>query len=183
MVDVVEHLVPGIRRPRPDPDGRPPSEHELETLLRAAASVPDHGLLRPWRFIVISGEARQKFGDALAADVAETGGAEPLIERARQRAFGAPAHIALIVSPRESRIPEWEQEISAGCCGYAIILAATGLGLGAAWKSVDDRGGPALRALFGADEHESILGWIGVGSPRADIGRGDRLAEIAVTVL
>jgi nitroreductase len=42
--------------------GPGPSQHELETILRSALRAPDHGRLRPWRFIVISGADREQFG-------------------------------------------------------------------------------------------------------------------------
>ncbi len=47
------------------PDGGP-SDAEIDTLLTIAARVPDHGKLVPWRFIVFTGDARQRAGDALA---------------------------------------------------------------------------------------------------------------------
>ena len=183
---VVEHLMPGIRRPRPDPNGRPPTDAELDVLLHAAVSVPDHGLLRPWRFVVISGEARDRFGDALASDAAVVDDTPAMTDRARRKAFASPMHVLVLASPRESNIPEWEQEASAACCGYAMILAATALGLGAVWKSTSLRDGDALRHLLAADEHERVLGWIGLGSP-ADSAesrpRSDPGLEMPVTVL
>jgi nitroreductase len=33
--------------------------------------VPDHRGLRPWRFVVVTGDAREAFGDALADAAAE----------------------------------------------------------------------------------------------------------------
>ncbi len=44
-----------------------PSESELELILTAAARVPDHKKLVPWRFILFQGEARAAFGEVLAA--------------------------------------------------------------------------------------------------------------------
>ena len=54
----------------------------------------------------------------------------------RGKAFAAPCAVMLIASPRlESNVPEWEQVASASCTGYAVVLGATALGLGAVWKS------------------------------------------------
>ena len=39
-----------------------PDEAELETILRAAMRAPDHGRLRPWRFVVIAGDRRELLG-------------------------------------------------------------------------------------------------------------------------
>src|SRR6188508_2243959 len=43
-----------------------PSKKQLADILQAAARVPDHGKLFPWRFIVIEGKARARAGDILA---------------------------------------------------------------------------------------------------------------------
>jgi nitroreductase len=163
---LLHRLASPTRRPRPSTQGRPPTDNELEWLLRAATAVPDHGGLRPWRFVVVSGQARQRLGDALAADRATT--PEPpaaAIEKARGKAFAAPCLIVVIASPNSaSNVPEWEQVTSAACCGYALVLAADALGLGAVWKSTPLRDGAALRALCAMTEGEQLLGWVNVGS-------------------
>ena len=46
----------------PAPDGR-----DLELILDLGLRAPDHGRLRPWRFVLIRGEARTAFADRLVA--------------------------------------------------------------------------------------------------------------------
>ncbi len=46
-----------------------PSEAELRQILTAAARVPDHKKLVPWRFVLFQGEARAAFGKILADDL------------------------------------------------------------------------------------------------------------------
>ncbi|HWP87307.1 MAG TPA: nitroreductase family protein, partial [Burkholderiales bacterium] len=43
-----------------------PTQEELDTILRSALRAPDHGRLRPWHFIVITGEGRTRLGSLLA---------------------------------------------------------------------------------------------------------------------
>src|SRR5499427_8936684 len=43
-----------------------PSQDEIEQILTAAARVPDHKKLVPWRFLLFQGEARKEFGTVLA---------------------------------------------------------------------------------------------------------------------
>jgi nitroreductase len=154
-----------VRYP-PAPDGTAPTDEELAVLLQAAASVPDHGGLRPWRFVVVRDEARHRFGAALATDclTARPDAAPAMVDKARRKAFAAPVIVVIIASPHlESNVPVWEQVASAACCGYAIVLAAQGLGLGAVWKSTAQRDGDDLRSLFAIADHEQLLGWINVG--------------------
>jgi nitroreductase len=82
----------------------------------------------------------------------------------------------LIASPRlESNVPEWEQVASASCTGYAVVLGATALGLGAVWKSANVLDTEPVRALFGVAAHERLLGWVNVGPP-GDPSRKKRAA-------
>jgi len=50
-----------------DITGPGPSAVEIDTLLRIASRVPDHGKLAPWRFVVFEGEARARASEAIAA--------------------------------------------------------------------------------------------------------------------
>jgi nitroreductase len=44
-----------------------PDDASLAEILRAAMRAPDHGKLKPWRFIVLRGDARKRFGEVMAA--------------------------------------------------------------------------------------------------------------------
>ena len=47
--------------------GPGPTAAELDVIIATATRVPDHGKLRPWRFIVFEGDARLKAGAAIEA--------------------------------------------------------------------------------------------------------------------
>jgi len=142
-----------------------PTRGELERVLLAAGTVPDHGLLRPFRFVVVEGEGRARFGDALAATAAERRPDLPAVglEKVRAKAFRSPTIVVLIASPKSGKIETWEQNATAACAGYAIVLAAHALGLGAVWKSVPFTKGKALAETLGLADGEEMLGWIHLG--------------------
>jgi nitroreductase len=144
-----------------------PTPEQLELLLQAATTVPDHSNLRPWRFVVVPSDGRARFGDALAAAVAQANPdvTDPVLEKVRQKAFVAPMLIALVASPRPSKVAEWEQVASASCTGYAIALAAHALGLGAIWKTSPVTEGTVLAEVLGMGEADRFLGWVNVGTP------------------
>ena len=165
--------------PRPEParGGRPPDEASLARILGAATTVPDHGGLRPWRFAVIKGPGQERFGQALVDGLHQLRGSdvpEAAVVKMRGKSTAAPCAVMVISSPTlESNVPEWEQEVSASCTGYAMVLAACALGLGAVWKSAAVLEAPAMRELFVLRPHERLLGWINLGSP-AELGRKAR---------
>jgi len=161
-------------RPEPEPDGEAPSEAHLEQILATATTVPDHGDLEPWRFAVCTGPGRDRFARALVSGLREMKGPDvpdAVVAKMRGKAFAAPCSVVLIASPDPtSNVDVWEQVVSASCTGYAVVLAATGLGYGAVWKSAGVLGTGPVRALFGLGAHESLLGWVNVGTP-APLGR------------
>ncbi len=163
------------RRSVPNVAEPAPTDEQLRAILAAATTVPDHGQLRPWRFVVVAGAARDVFGDALVASAQERA-ASPLpaaaTDKLRGTAYVAPLLVAVIASPKPSpKVPEWEQIASASCTGYALVLAAHALGVGAVWKSASVLDGTALRAAFGLIDGERLLGWINLGAPVHEVDR------------
>jgi nitroreductase len=163
------------RRSAPALVNPPPSDAELETILRAATTVPDHGTLRPWRFVVVSGDARKRFGDALAASVKQARPDSPpeALVKPRLKAFVAPLFVVIVFSPKDDgKTPEWEQMVSAGLTGYAMLLAAESLGLAAGWKSSHHLEGDDLRELLRLGPREQVLGWINLGHMPEKVAAG-----------
>ena len=161
-------------RAEPTRDGLAPDDQSLARILQVATTVPDHGGLRPWRFAVIAGAGRDRFGQALVDSLHDERGPdlpEAMVAKMRGKAFAAPCAVVLIASPQPgSNVPEWEQVASASCTGYAVVLAAVALGFGAVWKSAAVLGAAPVRALFGLSDHEQLLGWVNLGTP-GELGR------------
>jgi nitroreductase len=153
------------RRSAPALDEPGPTRDELERMLLATTTVPDHGLLRPFRFVIAEGDGRGRLGDALAATAAEHKPDMPAakLEGVRAKAFRSPTSIVIIYSPKPGKVEDWEQKATAACAGYAIVLAAHALGVGAVWKSVPFTKGAALTETLGLEPGEEMLGWIHLG--------------------
>lgn len=148
-----------------------PNAEQLDTILRAATTVPDHGELHPYRFVVVTGDGRERLGNALAAAAREQRPDLPPagFEKVRKKAFAAPMLVVIIASPQhDMKIPEWEQVVAASCTGYAMVLAAHVLGVGAIWKTSPFLEGRELREVLGMNEHDRILGWINLGAAEKD---------------
>src|ERR1700742_4336128 len=69
-----------------------PDVGALELIFASAAAAPDHGRLRPFRFIVIEGDGLGRFGDLLASFLRRQHPttSEEALQRERQKAFRAP---------------------------------------------------------------------------------------------
>lgn len=159
------------RRTAPLLEGPEPTPAELQRILRAATLAPDHKLQRPWRFVVVRGEARELFGIAHAQAAKERDPAIPpdMEAKLHGKPLRAPLLVALIASPKPgSKVPLWEQHASMAAAAQNMCLAAHALGLGSAWKSSSLCDLPPVRKLFAMADHESFFGWIDFGHPPSD---------------
>ncbi|MCY7416986.1 MAG: nitroreductase family protein [Chloroflexi bacterium] len=149
-----------------------PTDQQLASILRAAASVPDHNKLRPYRFVVIRGEARQRFGAALAAAAVAAGADDITIGKARRKPFFGPLLVAIIASPvTHDSVPVWEQVATASLTGYAMVLAAAAVDVGAVWKSGRHLDEAPVTRLLDMGPDERLLGWINMGTVPLREGR------------
>lgn len=69
-----------------------PTTEQLHALLSLAAAAPDHGLLTPWRFIIVPADQRHRLAEvfALALIDRDPGATLEQIEAAREKAHRAP---------------------------------------------------------------------------------------------
>ena len=67
-----------------------PNSEQLNNIIKAGLRACDHRCLRPWEFIVISGDARQAFGDLMVAAKEAADGEKlsvELAEKVRKKRF------------------------------------------------------------------------------------------------
>jgi nitroreductase len=144
-----------------------PDDAALGLILESGTRAADHGLLRPWRFIVIRSDDRAQFGDLLADHLRRTKGSvsDEALDRERRKAFRAPliVVVAAIVTT-DGKIPQIEQVLSAGAAAQNMLHAAFALGFNAVWKT----GGPAyddhVKASLGLEPKDAIVGFLYVGT-------------------
>lgn len=147
-----------------------PDEGALALMLASAVRAPDHGRLRPWRFIIIQGEGRARFGALLAEHARRNRPALSVenLERERQKAFRAPliVVVAAITSPA-AKIPVIEQVLSAGAAAHGLLLAALALGFNAVWKTGDAAYDDIVKSELELEAKDAIVGFLYVGTEAA----------------
>lgn len=145
-----------------------PSAAELAQILGAAAHAPDHGQLRPWRFVLVPEAARTALADMFAQALRERdpGAATEQIEQAREKAYRAPVLMLAVVDGHcgDPAIDLAERMVSAGCAVQNMLLMATALGYGSALTSGKALKAGSLRTLFALASGEHALCFISVGT-------------------
>lgn len=146
-----------------------PTAAELENIMQAALRSPDHGAIKPWRFLTIQGEGLVELGQLfLQAALTDN----PELEAApRDKLLSmplrAPMILVVIATPKANpKVPEVEQIVSAGCAAQNILHAAHAQGLGAMWRTGDMAYNKHVHAGLGLQESEQLVGFIYLGQPR-----------------
>ncbi|KPU84658.1 nitroreductase [Marinosulfonomonas sp. PRT-SC04] len=156
-----------------------PDRAALTPLLTAAARVPDHGKLEPWRFIILTDTALPRLAALTKQRGASLGHDPEKLTKTEATFANAPLIVAVVTTPKASeKVPEIEQLYSAGAVCLGLLNAALAAGWGANWLS----GWPSHDRDFLTDglnlaSHELIAGFIHIGTgkstpserPRPDI--------------
>lgn len=146
-------------------------------MLEAANWAPSHGKTEPWRFVVFSGDARERLGAALGEAYREVTPPDALTEAGlaatRDKVWKAPVWIALGVEPDPAR-PEWEEVVAFGCAVMNMQLVACALGLGCKWTSGKTSVHPLVAEAVGFDDRIQLKGFLYVGRPAIEWPAGER---------
>ena len=148
--------------------GPGPTASEIDTLLRIASRVPDHGKLAPWRFIVFEGDARATAGKAIASafHIDRPDATPDQLDFERNRLARAPLVIAVVSrAGPHVKIPEWEQQLSAGASAMSLVFAAYAMGYAASWITEWYAYDRRVLDRLGLSPHERIAGFVHIGRP------------------
>ncbi|HKY80641.1 MAG TPA: nitroreductase [Sphingobium sp.] len=144
-----------------------PDADQLRQMLEIALRTPDHGKLAPWRFVIVPQDRREALAQLLEAayrkEKPDAGRLE--LDAMRQFAHQAPTLVVALAAPvAPSKIPVWEQQLSAGAATMNLLHAAHAMGFAAGWLT----GWPAynedVRAAFATGD-ERLAGFIFIGTP------------------
>lgn len=155
----------------------------IERLLDAAVQAPNHYKVRPWRFVVLTGNGLRQLGNVMAdtfqrrfPDLPEAA-----LEKQRNKPLRAPLIIAVGVDkPTEPKVVELENVCASAAACENILLAAEALGLGCHWRTGDAARDPAVKKFLGFSDDQQVIAFLYIGyvegnpEPRERPGYADR---------
>jgi nitroreductase len=175
------HSAPSRQLGEPGPDAA-----TLKALLEAAIRVPDHGKLEPFRLILLQGDAKLAFGDRLATLSlrANPDMTDSKREKDRTRYDFAPLVVVVVARiDATSKVPVIEQQLSAGCVAYNLLLGAEALGFGAQWLTGWAAYNRDAAAILHLKDNEQVIGFVHIGTSQIEVPDRERpvLADVVST--
>ena len=146
-----------------------PARADLDEILAAAMSAPDHGALVPWRFKTIQGDARAKLGQVFVDALLKR---EPhadadTVEKERGRPLRSPLIVVVYakINSDVPNVPPLEQCVATGIAAYNIIVAAQAKGYGGILLTGKNATDPHVKQALGLDPTDEIVSFVYLGTP------------------
>jgi nitroreductase len=161
------------KKVKPDPVPRA----MIEKLLDAAAQAPNHYKVRPWRFVVLTGRARERLGEVMSVSLRERQPDFPqeAFDKAQTTPLQAPVVIAVgVEKPSEPKVLEIENICAAAAATENLLLAAYAIGLGAKWRTGEWARDPMVKKFLGFEVDQHIVGFVYVGYPEFIVEQSPR---------
>ena len=150
----------------------PVAREVIEKLLHAAVQAPNHYRVRPWRFVILTGNSREALGQVMAQalkqqhpDMPEAG-----LEKERSKPLRAPVLIAVgMEKPGDPRVLEIENICAVAAAVENLLVAAHAEGLGAMWRTGPAARDPDVKKFLGFESDQELLSFVYIGYPELDI--------------
>jgi nitroreductase len=169
LVDVASELITSRQNISPKRLVEPgPTTVQVAGMFTAAAAAPDHGLLTPWRFILVPEHSRVDLAEVFALALIDRDPSATLqqIEDARAKAYRAPFLMLAVakLGSCEHNIPALERVVSLGAAIQNILLSAQSQGYGSGLTSGQAMQSARMRNLFDLAEGEEAVCFVNVGT-------------------
>jgi len=172
IIDAI-HTRISVGKVKPDPVPR----ELIEKLLSAAVQAPNHYKVRPWRFVVLTGAARERLGDVMAESMkAEHPEFPPeALDKEKGKPLRSPVLIAVGVDkPTEAKVVEVENICATAAAVENLLLAAHAEGLGAKWRTGGPATDPQVKQFLGFEPDQHLIGFIYIGYPEFEAESRER---------
>lgn len=145
-----------------------PAPEQWRAMLECAAAAPDHGLLQPWRLVVVPAEKRAALAEVFALCLIDRdpGATLEQIEAAREKAFRAPLLFLVIakLGAVDADIPAIERMVSVGAATQNLLLCAHGMGFGSSLTSGQALHTQRMAQFFSLQDGEKAVCFVNMGT-------------------
>lgn len=149
---------------------RPVPDALVDRLVAAATWAPNHKRGWPWRFTVLTGDARVRLGEAMAEGAAAAGAPEAKVAKLRSKYVRSPT-ILLVWQEvdADDEVRRREDRDSVAAAVQNVLLVATATGLASYWATVADHLVPEARAVAGVGADHDLVALVYLGWPTGTV--------------
>ena len=156
--------------------GRAVEPARVARVIDAATWAPNHKRTWPWRFTVLSGDARARLGSAFAA-VGEVLAMDPQkVASQRTKYLRSPVVVLVWVTGDPDPVRRREDRDATAADVQNLLLAATANGLASYWASISDHFHAPARAVAGVDDSHDFVALVYLGHPTGAVAAPTRPA-------
>ena len=150
-----------------------PTNEDMEDVYQAALRAPDHSWLRPWKFIEVTGQSRNKLGKAFINSTIKS---EDVDEERMSKIASLPLRSPMIIivvariNHDKPNVPRLEQIQSTAAAAQNILLALHDKGFGAYWRTgkYSTERNKYIASELQLENNEEVLGYLYVGTPEVE---------------
>lgn len=146
-----------------------PTAEDVREILAAAMTAPDHGAVRPWRFVIVEGDDRAELGRVFAEALKQRDPAasQEAIDKELARPLRAPTIVAVLARVVHDRpnVPPVEQIVATACAAQHMLLAAEAKGFGGIMLTGKNAQDPVVKAFFDLKDADEIVAFVYLGRP------------------
>jgi nitroreductase len=148
--------------------GPGPTPEQLQRLIDVAQRAPDHGRMKPWRFLILNGAAREGFATAVAqarrARLPNMTDDQMVAEREKIMRSPSIVVVGCAVTRDNAKVPEIEQVVAVGAAVQNMFLGAHALGFGVMWKTGPAAYDDQVKAVVGLAPDDRIVAILHIGT-------------------
>ena len=154
-----------VRSFKPDPLPR----HVIERLIGAAVRAPNHKLTEPWRFVVVTGAARERYAQIRRAHRArrftdpEAPEARAAMDKAWREALATPAFLFVLMEVSDDPVRREEDYGATMMAIENLLVAAAADGIGTFLRTGGLMSHPEVKELVGVPDGSRIVGIVSLG--------------------
>ncbi|TCZ65775.1 nitroreductase family protein [Flaviaesturariibacter aridisoli] len=140
----------------------------VRQVLENATWAPSHGNLQPWKFVVFSGEGRQKLAQ-FQAELYKTASGDNFKQATYDGLLANPlkaSHVIALCLKRDpnKKFPEIEEVSAVACAVQNMYLTVTAYGVGGYWTTGGVTYREAAKEFFGLGEDDKLMGFFYIGA-------------------